>query len=133
MMSQGLNGGCCCRAEHTSLTLSRRTSAASDGRQMKKEIVPLVPLAIVMLRLIVPSICLAQGSDEASQLRTLLHKGEVQVEKWEKTASTIIALTVLVGVLGIVAGALQKSSSNWCKIATVIVGLCISALTLVLN
>lgn|SRR5262249_38158266 len=100
---------------------------------MKKKILSRVSLALVILSLIVPSICLAQGSDEASQLRTLLHKGEVQVEKWEKTASTIIALTVLVGVLGIVAGALQKSSSNWCKIATVIVGLCISALTLVLN
>ncbi len=100
---------------------------------MKKKIVLPLFLALTILSLTLPSTGFAQNADEASQLRALVQKNEGQIAKWERTAETMIVLTVLVGVLGIVAGGLQKSRANWSKIATVAIGLSVSAITLILN
>ena len=100
---------------------------------MKKKMVLPLFLALTILSLTLPSIGFAQSADEASQLRALVQKNEGQIAKWERTAETMIVLTILVGVLGIVAGGLQKSQANWSKITTVVIGLSVSAITVILN
>ena len=100
---------------------------------MKKRIRLVVLLALVMGGLTVSSLAYGQDSDEANELHGLVHKNEAQIAKWERTARVMVVITVVVGILGVIAGALQVSQQKWCKTATIFVGLAVSGMTVVLN
>ncbi len=100
---------------------------------MRTRIYLLVFCCLVVSWLLTLSVSHGQATDEATQLRAMLGEQTKQINSWERTATTILVLNVVVGVLGIVAGGLQKSQNNWCRIATVGVGLSIGAITVINN
>lgn len=55
------------------------------------------------------------------------------VQEWEAKARTLIVLTITVGMLGVVSGALQFPGSVWCKYLTTAMGLTISLITVFNN
>jgi hypothetical protein len=52
---------------------------------------------------------------------------------WEREAEVLIALTLAVGVLGILTGVFQKYENRGCRVATVIAGTLVSIITVVDN
>ncbi len=53
------------------------------------------------------------------------------IGEWNRQASILIALSVTVGVLGLVMGVLQAAKDKWCKVTTVVLGLVISGITII--
>lgn len=52
------------------------------------------------------------------------------IRHWRSEGNTVMSIALMVGILGIISGALQGISHRWTKITTVAVGVLISVLTL---
>jgi hypothetical protein len=76
-----------------------------------------------------------QLKEMASELSKMASDREKEIDTWERKASLIISLVVLVGALGIITGVLQryKDKKDLCKKATIVLGTLISLITFVNN
>ena len=99
---------------------------------MNGRIVLLTLVCLISLGLLVEFASYAQ-SDEAAILSKEVQDHVRAIEKWETKAWVLVFLTIVVGILGVVTGFLQRSSKKWCRTATVIAGALISCITLVNN
>src|SRR5262245_48457692 len=52
-------------------------------------------------------------------VKKFINDTEKIVESWKLQADILLGLTILVGIFGVITGALQKYDKGWCKIATV--------------
>ncbi|WP_148046533.1 hypothetical protein [Pseudomonas vranovensis] len=81
--------------------------------------------------------CLPAYADSADPMLSyfdeLLKTCYAQLETWRSSYQWQVTLTIMVGVMGLVAAALQGLSSNYVKIITVVFGLIISAVTYAVN
>lgn len=82
---------------------------------------------------VLPAIASAQpaGSSFAGWIGGLTQQWQAQVDRWRSAGDACFWLTVTVGILGIVIGALQPLKRRWVKSAVVVLGVLISSLTLV--
>jgi hypothetical protein len=62
-----------------------------------------------------------------------VNESVTRIASWERQANILVSLTVLVGILGVVTGLLQKYDKPWCKAATVVIGALISAIMVINN
>src|SRR5438477_5922091 len=81
---------------------------------------------------LMPAVAYAQQT-QVDHYHQKLAEQRAKVEGWDRTVGFTIGLTVLVGVLGIVAGLLQKGQGQAYKVATAVVGATISIITIVNN
>lgn len=71
------------------------------------------------------------GSSFSAWVGNLTQQWQTQIDRWRLAGDICFWLTVTVGVLGIVIGALQPLKRRWVKSAVVVLGVLISSLTLV--
>jgi hypothetical protein len=95
----------------------------------KKTFVFVVTLGVALVAV---ALLHGQGATSATdQLSALLAKRVERVARWKLDAGIILAMTIGVGVLGIVTGVLQGWKASWAKPATVAVGMLVSILTFI--
>jgi len=75
----------------------------------------------------------SQPGNEIQVLQEIVKEQIHEIDKWESNANLLIFLTIVVGVLGVVTGVLQKFDKNWCKGAVITAGAIISLITVVNN
>jgi len=90
-------------------------------------------ILIYALLLIIVTNCPAQDDPEITVIRDILQEQVTQIDKWENKANLLVFLTILVGVLGVATGALQKIEKKWSKAATMFAGALIGLITVVNN
>ena len=76
------------------------------------------------------------GQIPESDVRTYDHEVtdiEVVAKRFTLNKNITMTITFLIGVLGLISGALQKMDKKWCKSATIIAGLSVGVLTLGTN
>ncbi|MFY9557382.1 MAG: hypothetical protein WAV47_21940 [Blastocatellia bacterium] len=76
----------------------------------------------------------AQNAEDSELIQLFLSRLDDcnrTIAGWEFEAKLLIFLTILVAVLGLITGALQKSTSPRCKSATVAAGILISVITII--
>ena len=81
--------------------------------------------------LLVPELVLAD--EIPSEMTALLADGRRLVSEWSNETGIVVALTVAVGILGVITGFLQGFSKPVFKILTVIAGALVSIITVVNN
>jgi tetratricopeptide (TPR) repeat protein len=100
---------------------------------MSKKIVLLV-FALAAFCVVRPGIVAGQGAvQDKDPLKPMIADCEDCVRSWERSALAFTALTIVIGVLGIVSSSLQKLKGKRIVMATALVGILISATTLVNN
>lgn len=103
---------------------------------MRSVIVLILWASLTGLSLLVPAELPAQSPAAATPkvvLQEMLGEARTKIDSWERRATLALSLTVAVGALGILTGALQKSSDPRAKLATAAAGVTISIITLVVN
>jgi hypothetical protein len=96
---------------------------------------------LIGLVLLAPDLGVAQdlavspqpGVDLLQEVRHMVSACEALIAVWEREAKMLMALTLAVGILGILTGMLQKYENKGCRVATVIAGTLVSAITVVDN
>jgi len=71
------------------------------------------------------------GKLEAMRLR--LNNREAKLQGWKNDAKSQISLAFTVGLLGLIVSALQGGKDGWFRILSVVLGLCVGAITLFTN
>lgn len=100
---------------------------------MEKKIIIAIVISIFATSFLLTIQCYSQEDAEIVVIKDILHEQINEIEKWENRANLLIFLTILVGVLGVATGVLQKFDKNWCKLATIFAGAIISLITVVNN
>lgn len=75
----------------------------------------------------------SQPGSEIQVLQEIVKEQIHEIDKWQSNANLLLLLTIIVGVLGVVTGVLQKFDKNWCKGAVIAAGAIISLITVVNN
>lgn len=70
---------------------------------------------------------------QISKIEEIVENRYQQIDQWRFDARMILAMTIIVGLLGLAIGALQSFRGSWVKWTTVTVGLVVSSLTLIQN
>jgi len=85
-----------------------------------------IPLFFLFLGL--TANCVARPEDK---LNSIIEDCEHLIDHWEMVATITLSIIVLIGVLGVVVGVLQKLNKSWSAIAVIVTGGAISVLTIV--
>lgn len=100
---------------------------------MNRKIIALILICLIGLSLVTTFYGFSQEDNEAKEIKQILKDQIKGIEKWENKANILIFLTVMVGLLGVITGILQRYDKKWCKVATVIAGALISIITVINN
>ena len=92
-------------------------------------------IILLLVGFVATPLCYGQSpsSLDTSWIDELINEKLAMINKWETDAAVILTMLIVVGSLGIITGALQASTKNWTKTATIIIGAIISLITLVNN
>jgi hypothetical protein len=73
------------------------------------------------------------NSSEAKRMEKRVEKREALVQGWASEAKQQVVLSLMVGILGLAVGALQKPTQKWARVLSVAVGFSVSVITLCTN
>lgn len=102
---------------------------------MKKSII--IIIIIISLTVLVSALYYPEddnpGDYIAEIFQEMLDEKTAAIDNWENKANWSIALTILVGISGIVAGTVHRINANWSKHLTLVAGLSVAVITVITN
>ncbi len=91
-----------------------------------------IAVVILLFALYIPDL-VASPSHIRDALNHRLTVREAEVANWQRSANSQLALSIAIGMLGLLVGMLQASQNRWAKGTTVALGFLVSAITLFTN
>jgi hypothetical protein len=102
--------------------------------KMRRKIVMSVFVGLWVLGLVCTAHGYGQGLvGDAADFGKLVEDKKQEINGWENKATLLIALTIIVGTLGVATGVFQRFKKKWSTVATVMAGALISIITIANN
>jgi tetratricopeptide (TPR) repeat protein len=97
----------------------------------KKGSVVLLLVLVVLCLVVFADAVFADVKTDQNDIRNMLPNYEAKIRHWEMLVTACLALTIAVGVLGVLTGVLQKANKEFLKNVALALGIAISIITVI--